>query len=322
MKPLVTVAVTTYRSAVYVIETLESVYGQTYQEIALVISDDCSPDNTVALVNDWIALERVQNRFVSIEVITVPKNTGVSANCNRCIKAAAGDWIKFIAGDDILLPDTIKDNMQFVEDFPKARIVFSQVKVYQDTFEEKNFVRTTPIDFPNNLMNARFSASDQNKILLVEDRIHYTPSYFFNKQAVLGVGGYDEENRLAEDYPMWLKLTGSGERLYYFHKPTAGYRVHSNAANNTGEEFLFKPSVLYIFKIRKHIAHPHLPWEIVAAEYQRYYTSKFFQMLGLNVKNKFTTIMYRTGCFYLNPFHYVFAIKKRLPKSKKSIFYN
>ena len=67
MKLLVTVAVTTYRSGAYVIETLESVYGQTYQEIALVISDDCSPDNTVALVNDWIALERVQNRFVSIE---------------------------------------------------------------------------------------------------------------------------------------------------------------------------------------------------------------------------------------------------------------
>ena len=129
MKPLVTVAVTTYRSAVYVIETLESVYGQTYQEIALVISDDCSPDNTVALVNDWIALERVQNRFVSIEVITVPKNTGVSANCNRCIKAAAGDWIKFIAGDDILYPNCITDNMQFAAENPEAHIIFSQIKL-------------------------------------------------------------------------------------------------------------------------------------------------------------------------------------------------
>ena len=319
---LVTVSIVCYNSEQYVLETLESVFNQTYNQLELIISDDCSQDTTLKIVNEWILQERVQQRFANTQVLTVPKNTGVSANCNRIIQAAKSDWIKFIAGDDILLTNSIKDYMQFVQEVPQARIVFSQVRVYQNTFEEKNYVRTTPLDFPHNLMDAQWTAKDQYEILLMEDRIHYTPTYFFNKQALLGVGGYDEENRLAEDYPMWLKLTGSGERLYYFHKPTAGYRIHSNAANNTGEEVLFKPSVLYIFEIRKHIAHPHLPWEIVAAEYQQYYTSKFFQMLGLNVKNKFTTIMYRTGCFYLNPFHYVFAIKKRLPKSKKSIFYN
>ena len=209
MRQLVTVAIVTYQSELYILEALESVYNQTHENIELIISDDCSIDNTLKIVNQWVFLDRNQRRFTRIEVLTVPVNTGVSANCNRCIATAQSDWIKFIAGDDILLPNTIKDNMQFVEDFPEARIVFSQVKVYQDTFEEKNFVRITPLNFPDNLMNAKFSVADQNKILLVEDRIHYTPSYFFNKQAILAVGGYDESNRLVEDYPMWLKLTAS-----------------------------------------------------------------------------------------------------------------
>jgi glycosyltransferase involved in cell wall biosynthesis len=318
---MITVAIVAYNNALYVRETLESIYNQTYSAIEIVISDDCSTDKTLDVVRNWVAQERVKKRFQSIKVISVPKNTGVSANCNRCIEAASGDWIKFTAGDDILLPDTIKDNMQFVADFPEARIVFSQVKVYQDTFEEKNFVRTTPIDFPNNLMNAKFSAADQNRILLVEDRIHYTPSYFFNKQALLGVGGYDEQNRLAEDYPMWLKLTASGERLFYFHKPTAGYRMHSKAANNVSQELLFKPSVLYAFKIRKRIAHPYLPWEMVALEYQVYYISILFQQCGWNKNRSVYKKLYHLSCFYLNPFYYLYAIKKRMTQAKDNLFY-
>lgn len=321
MKPLVTVAVTTYRSAVYVIETLESVYGQTYQEIALVVSDDCSPDNTVALVNDWIALERVQNRFVSIEVITVPKNTGVSANCNRCIKAAAGDWIKFIAGDDILYPNCITDNMQFASENPEAHIIFSQIKLYQDDFTEAKYIKTTPEDFPSNLMNSSLSAHDQYQLLLVSDRIHYTPSYFFNKQALLRVGGYDETNRLVEDYPMWLRLTQAGERLYYFHKITVGYRIHANATNNVSSNVLFKPSVFNTFLIRKQFAHPSLPWEMVGSEYQTYWVSKLFGQLGWNKKTAFFASLYRIGCFYMNPFQYVYALKKRWPSNKQNPFY-
>lgn len=321
MKSTVTIAAVTYNSAKFIEDTLESIFNQTYSNLALVISDDCSTDDTLTVVNQWVAQARVKERFQSVAVITVPENTGVSANCNRCIKAASGDWVKFTAGDDILLPDAIKDNMQFVLDFPEARIVFSQVKVYQDTFEEKNYVRTTPLDFPINLMNAKFSAADQNKILLMEDRIHYTPSYFFNKQALLRVGGYDEQNRLVEDYPMWLKLTASGERLFFFHLPTVGYRMHSKASNNVSQNVLFKPSVLYAFEMRKRIAHPHLPWEMVALEYQVYHISRIFQQWGWNKRQLVYKRLYQLGCFYLNPFYCLYALKKRLPRLQNNLFY-
>ena len=183
-KPIVTVAVVAYNSAAYVIETLDSVYNQSYDRIALVISDDCSSDQTVALIQNWIAEEKHEKRFVSIALITVPKNTGVSANCNRCIAAAPSDWIKFVAGDDILLPDCLTHNMAYVLDHPSVHIVFSQVKIYQDTFADKNYTQTSPESYPNNLMHPSLSANDQYRLLLVHDRIHYTPSYFFNKNFI------------------------------------------------------------------------------------------------------------------------------------------
>lgn len=321
MKQLVTVAVTTYQSASYVVETLESIYNQTYENLELIISDDCSRDNTLELVNNWVSLEKNKKRFTRIEVVTVPVNTGVSANCNRCIAAAQSDWVKFIAGDDILFPNCITDNMGFVFSNPDAKILFSQIKIYQDTFEESNFNKLTPSTFPDSLFQDSINAAIQYKLLLVSDRIHFTPSYFFNKQALLKVGGYDESNRFVEDYPMWLKLTHSGERLCYFHKATVGYRIHSKALNNTGSNVLFKPSVLKSHPIRKEMVFPFLPWDIVKSEQFVYTVSKFFDSFGLNKKNKINSLLYRLLTVYCNPFQYIYAVKKRMSINKNNPFY-
>jgi len=318
MSILVSVPVVTYNAAKFVEETLESIFNQSHQNIELIVSDDYSKDNTVEIVQNWCSQIRVIERFTDIKILTVPKNTGVSANCNRCITASTSEWVKFIAGDDILLPNCISDNLKFVSENPNAKIIFSQVKVFQDTFDTTNFVKNIPALYPDNIMHPSFSAKDQFKILIASDRINFTPSYFFNKQTLEKVGGYDEDNKLVEDYPMWLKLTGSSEKLYYFHTETVGYRIHSKATNNSGETTIFKPSVLNSFLIRKKFAHPYLSWEQVGSEYQIYYVSMIFQQIGWNKKGRIRSSFYKLVAFYLNPFYYVSSLKRRMSGKKLS----
>jgi glycosyltransferase involved in cell wall biosynthesis len=309
---LVSIAVATYNSVDFIIETLESIYNQTHKELELIISDDFSTDGTIEKVDEWISQQHVKDRFVRIEFIKVPANTGISANCNRFLKACQSDWVKMIAGDDIMLPNCIEDNMRFVSENPEAQIVFSQVRLYQDTFEEKNFLKTIPKSFPDNLMDTSFTAHDQYRILLIADRLHYTPSFFLNKDAITKVGGYDETNRLVEDYPMWLKLTAAGIRLYYFHKETVGYRMHSKATNNNGQDVLVKPSELNNYKIRKKYAHPHLPKLQVFDENWTYNIALLFKNLGITRKTKVSVGFYKLMRVYLNPFFYVKAISKKI----------
>ncbi|MEQ8414404.1 MAG: glycosyltransferase [Imperialibacter sp.] len=318
---LVTVAVTAFNSAKTIEDTLESVKRQSYHLLELIISDDASSDNSVELATNWLNKPGNSKRFAGSRIITVPKNTGVSANCNRCIETAQSDWIKFIAGDDILLPNCIEDNMLFADNNPTARIIFSQVEVFVDNFEKENFLRIIPAQFPDNLMHPQFSANDQWKRLLVSDRMHYTPSYFFNRKALDQVGNYDESNRLVEDYPMWLKLTAAGERLYYFHKATVGYRMHAKALNNTGDAGLFKPLSVKAFAIRRQLAHPHLPADIVGKEKWEQGVKKFFLVIGANKNTAIARTLYRLLSVYLNPWQYVYAVKKRLPANKGNIFY-
>lgn len=320
-RPLVSVVITTYNSADFVVETLESVKQQSWTNLELIVSDDSSSDHSVEICRAW--LDRHGDRFVRTELLTVPANTGVSANCNRGIRAAASDWIKFIAGDDILLPNCIEDNMAYVGGRPDALVVFSQVHVYRERFEEDCFLRTTPDQFPDNLMRPDYSPRDQFEILLLSDRIHYTPSYFFNRRAVLAVGGYDEQNRLIEDYPMWLKLTQAGYRLHFFLTPTVGYRMHDRALNNRVQQYLIKPNYRKAHLVRKRAAHAHLPWEIVARENFSHLVTHAFYRLGLNGKGVLLKWSHKVLTNYLNPFFYIFQLKKRLRSSRThSHFYH
>jgi alpha-1,3-rhamnosyltransferase len=317
---MVSVAVTTYNSAPFVIETLESIKAQQYGLIQLIVSDDCSSDNTVELCRNWMVANG--ERFVSTEIITVEKNTGVSANCNRCIKASRAAWIKFIAGDDILLPNCLEDNMKFAAEYPDAKVIFSQVLLYRDNFENTSLIKKVPAAFPNNLMDGVFDARQQFKLLLLSDRINYTPSYFFNKAAVESVGGYDEKNKLVEDYPMWLKLTQAGFRLYYFHTATVGYRQHSAALNNMADYGLFKPLLLQLAPLKEKYVYPYLPWDLAANDRHILRVSSLFQKAGLNRQTPLLKKLYTITAIYLNPYRYIIFFKRKVLKlGKKNIFY-
>ena len=97
--PLITVGVIAYNSSEYILELLESIKAQSYQNVELIVSDDKSTDNTVAICEEWISKNK--DRFVRAEVIVPEHNTGTAGNYNRALFAAKGEWMKFIDGDDL-----------------------------------------------------------------------------------------------------------------------------------------------------------------------------------------------------------------------------
>ena len=205
--PLISVIIATYNSTPFLIETLDSVLKQTWEDIELIITDDCSCDDTLEVCQTWIN-ENMQ-RFVSTEVITSGVNTGISANANRGLHAAKGDWIKFLGADDTLMEDCLRQNMLWVTSHPDIKVLFSRVNIYANYFEPENLVETTyddSYDYKSIMAKGR-NAKSQYKMLLLSDRIHYTPSVFLNRETLISVGGFDERFKLLEDYPLWLNLT-------------------------------------------------------------------------------------------------------------------
>ena len=316
--PLVSVIIASYNSSSFIIETLESVAKQTWRDIELIIADDCSVDNTVEVCSTW--LKAKGQRFINAALIESEINTGVTANANRGLGIARGEWIKLLGADDTLRPDCINENMSWISTHSEVRALFSHIEVYKNTFEQQNLIETTP-HHPygsNSIMARDRSADSQYKMLLISDRIHFTPSVFLHRETLLSVGGLDERFRLLEDYPLWLNLTGKGHKLYFMDKVTVNYRRHANAINNSGDSILINPNYFKLEKFRRIYTYPFLPLDIRLLQRYTYYSSYIFRFEWLNNYNKPNRFILSILTIYLNPFKYFIWLRKTFDKSLKN----
>jgi len=104
---MVSIIIATYNSSKYIIETLDSVYKQTYHDLELIVSDDNSNDSTYEICNKW--LETHKDRFISTKLVKNTGSRGIANNYNNALEHAKGEWIKYLDSDDILLPNCIQD---------------------------------------------------------------------------------------------------------------------------------------------------------------------------------------------------------------------
>lgn len=322
MEKLVSVPVLTYNAAEFVVETLESIFNQTYKKIELIVSDDCSKDQTVAIVNEWCSEARVKERFSNIKIITVPKNTGIPANFNRCAKACSGEWMKMISGDDALMPNCVADNIDFVTKNPDVKALYSYNKVYRNDFKEENFIRLNPGVPPTNIISPELTASDQYKLLIQGDKIPFTPSLFLNTKALLSTGLPDED-LFSEDYQNKLALTRSGYKLHFMEKETVLYRQHDNATNNTVKEYILKPHYFKTEEFRKRYIYPNIPLDIKRNHQFSWIANQVFRIPALNRKNRVNNFISYLLTNVFNPFKYVIYFKSHYMKRyKDDLFYN
>lgn len=211
-QPVISVIVITYKSEEFILETLNSAKAQTYQNIELIISDDNSPDNTIAVCEKWI--EKNKDRFVRTEIIRSAKNTGTSANLNRGFSAATGDWVKFIAGDDYLYPDCLEAFLTVANTNPEIEFLFSNMT-------------TNGVESENTGLIQFFSLSkEQQYHTLLKNNILPAPATLIKRETVKRINGFDERFQLLDDYPFFLKALKSGIRFFHIDKPLVFYRVH------------------------------------------------------------------------------------------------
>ena len=238
--PLVSVCVITYNSSEFIIESLDSAYRQSYHNIELIVSDDCSTDDTVEKIQQW--LSEFGHRFTKAVLLTASKNTGIAANHAKALEQAQGEWIKFVDGDDILYPNAIRSFVSFVqkEKTEDIALVVSSLKVFKEN--PGNVLYTWP--------NFKISKNihKQLKKQVIGSYIK-SLSVFMKRDVLLKLGGFNLDYQMLEDDPLWIKFLTNGYKFHFNEDVLAGYRIHANAISNGSliPKELFFPS-LYAFK--------------------------------------------------------------------------
>lgn len=104
---LVSIVTPAYRAARFIGETIRSVQAQTYRDFEMLVVDDCSPDDTAAIVERFAAADP------RIRLLRQAANGGPAAARNRALAEARGRWVAFLDGDDLWLPDKLERQLAF-----------------------------------------------------------------------------------------------------------------------------------------------------------------------------------------------------------------
>ena len=241
---LVSVVVLSYRSAETIIETLDSIKNQTYPNIELIITDDCSPDNTVQVVQAWIAEH--EGALAAIKLVTSDKNTGLPANINRGLKVAEGVYYKGIAGDDYMTTDAIESYVRFCEENPNA-FPIARVQLFNDKNPDVQYPDVQ--EYCDRCYEfAKLDYREQYKLLLIQNRIVAPSATFYTMDFIRKTGGYDESYRWFEDYPMNLKAMHAGYRFGLVDQQLVWYRMSDKSVTASSLSRLKKAEMKLFFK--------------------------------------------------------------------------
>lgn len=279
MNQLVSVIVITYNSSEFVIETLKSIQNQTYDNIELIITDDCSKDETVKICNDWLLAN--EDRFAASKIIAVEQNTGVSANLKRGVDSCNGEWIKIIAGDDLLLENCITDYIKV-----------SNEKYFDWAISKMNkLANNNIIPFDNNIPNIKnfFSLDIASKYhyYLLNPLFLNPPSGFYRTSVLKDEGIIDVSFPLLEDQPIFLNLLKKNYEGIFLDLPTVSYRINdSSITRKINKQFYM--NLLLCYQLYRE---PYFPHTIFGNLYKKSIEKRFFWLINsYSAKNKFEVL--------------------------------
>ncbi|MBS4054015.1 MAG: glycosyltransferase [Thermaerobacter sp.] len=122
-QPLVSVVVAAYNQESVVEASIKSILDQTYLNIEVIISDDCSNDRTALVINNSI------NSDKRVMFYRQESNVGITANYNFLVSKCNGKYIALFAGDDIMHPEKIERQVQLLEANDSASFCHHAVEI-------------------------------------------------------------------------------------------------------------------------------------------------------------------------------------------------
>ena len=213
--PLVSVLMTAYNRGKYIGEAIESVLVSTYTNLELIIVDDCSTDNTVAISRAYEALDK------RVKVFLNQKNIKQFNNRNRAASFAKGEFMFYVDSDDTILPDGIALLVQTMNQFPESSFGMYWYK--------SPLSAATEIDSKTTLHDHFF----KSPILVIGPGGTILRRSFF-----LEINGYTDKYDAAGDMYFNLKA-GCYSSLVRIPFEFINYRRHKDQAINTPFEYLY-----------------------------------------------------------------------------------
>jgi len=209
MNELVSVITPTYNSEKFIAETIDSILGQSYENLELILIDDASIDNTREILSNY---EKADHRIV---LMLLEKNNGSGIARNKGIEMATGKYLAFVDSDDFWHKDKLKHQVEFMKNHGHS---FTYTK-YAYINESGGLIKSSNIA-PNSCKYFR---------LLIQNCIGCST-------VMIDIGElgkeYMPDMRNRQDWALWLKYIRKSNRAYGLKEPYTNYRMKKGSISS------------------------------------------------------------------------------------------
>ena len=213
MNVLISVAIATYNGEHFLEEQLNSIYGQTYKNIEVVVVDDASEDRTVEI------LQKFQQLY-GLNYSVNPKKLGVVKNFEKAVTNCNGEYILLSDQDDIWLPEKIS---RLVTNIGTASLIYSDGIIFHDK---------------GRVEDGRISGQDWIRLFGVDSSNKDFLQYQLLNSFILGCSIMFEKELLMDALPFyesnfnhdwWLVLCAQNKKgIKYLNEVLFKYRIHGS----------------------------------------------------------------------------------------------
>lgn len=224
----ISVVIAVYNRANLLPRALRSVARQTEAPKEVLIVDDASSDDTLAVAKAWAAKAPCPVRIIASE-----RNVGTGEARNLAMRAATGELIAFLDSDDEYLPDALATLAAPLRGNPDAAVSFADARVeFADGSPSHRHVAqhiSLTSDVTALSEAGLYRLNDPREHLLTTSFIPTCAAMF--RRAAAERASYMPEKRFGEDWLFWLRMTAHGDFLCHFEDVAI---VHRQSDNLTG----------------------------------------------------------------------------------------
>lgn len=212
IQPQVSVVIPAYNVSEWIGKTLDSIFAQTFTDYEIIIVNDGSADTT--------ELEQNLAAYFDNIVYAKQKNHGASEARNSAIGLARGEYIAFLDGDDIWLPDFLESQINYLEK-NNLDMVYCDAELFGDINNE-NFMLNAP-------SNGKFTT-----VSLLNTECNVITSGTMLKKSILKKFGlFSTDAKRIEDFDLWFRLCKNGAKIGYQKKALIKYRVRNSGLSGS-----------------------------------------------------------------------------------------
>jgi glycosyltransferase involved in cell wall biosynthesis len=217
--PLISIIIPVFNAGKTLQSTIESILGQSYENIELIIVDGESVDNTKDIITQYKK---------NIHIFICEKDNGIYDAMNKGINASNGDWLLFLGGDDVLYNSEILASIFIDSNFEKIDFLYGDV-----LFKSNSLIYGGEKDYPT----------------LLDSNICHQ-SIFYHKKIFETIGNYNLRYQVLADFDMNIRVF-QNESIRKKYIPKIITLFNDKGTSNSVLDRYFYSDMLSVFQKEK-----------------------------------------------------------------------